>query len=307
MQGVLTNGLYMGQGIFNRRNHKTGRLNPREDWIICAVPAIIPEATFHAVQRKRTSRRPAQVPPRVVASPTLLTGLLKCGACGGGMTLATGKGGRYRYYRCNTRLRTGSGCRSENIPTGKLDSAVRQALCERVFTERRVRRMLEALRERLDKARGHSSDRLRTLRAEFERNRLASERLYEAVERGLLPMDGTLTKRAHELQARRQALLADIAGLERERQFPMELLSPRHVEGFCRALRAKMLDPQSEFGKRYLRLLVEEIRVEGESVVMRGSYAALALAMGTKNVGTAGEVPRFGPGWLSGQGSNQQP
>jgi hypothetical protein len=59
-----------------------------------------------------------------------------------------------------------------------------------------------------------------------------------------------------------------------------------------------MLDPQSEFGKRYLRLLVEEIRVEGESVVMRGSYAALAQAMGTKNLGASPEVPRFGPGWL---------
>ena len=42
--------------------------------------------------------------PLQVNSPTLLTGLLKCGKCGAGMTLATGKGGRYRYYKCNTRI-----------------------------------------------------------------------------------------------------------------------------------------------------------------------------------------------------------
>ncbi len=307
VEGALTNRLYVGQGLFNRRNHKTGRLNPAEEWIVCAVPAIIPEGTFRGVQDKRASRQPARVPPRLVSSPTLLTGLLKCGACGAGMTLATGKGGRYRYYRCNTRIRTGGGCQSENIPTGKLDAAVRQALCERVFSERRVRRMLQALGDRLHKAGGHSSDRLRTLRGELERNRLASERLYEAVERGLLPLDGTLTKRAHDLQVRRQALLAEIAGLEREKQFPMELLSPRNVEGFCRALRAKMLDERSEFGRRDLRLLVEEIRVEGQTAVMRGSYAALAQAVGTRNLDTPGGVPRFGPGWLPGQGSNLQP
>jgi len=303
VQAALTNRLYVGEGVFNRRNHQTGRLNPAEEWIVCRVPAIIPEATFRAVQEKRAARQPARVAPRVLCSPALLTGLLKCGGCGAGMTLATGKGGRYRYYRCNTRIRTGCGCERGNIPTGKLDAAVRQALCERVFTERRVRRMLEALRDRMHKAGSRSGDELRRLRAEVEQNRRASERLYEAVERGLLPLDGTLTKRAHDLQVQRQALLAEIAGLEREKLYPVDLLSAKHVRAFCKALRAKMLDERSEFGKRYLRLLVEEIRVEGQTAIMRGSYAALAQAVSTKDLGTEGAVPRFGLGWLPGKDS----
>jgi site-specific DNA recombinase len=37
----------------------------------------------------------------------MLTGIVKCGCCGAGMTLATGKGGRYRNYKCNTRIGKG--------------------------------------------------------------------------------------------------------------------------------------------------------------------------------------------------------
>ena len=220
------------------------------------------------------------------------------------MTLATGKGGRYRYYRCGTRIQKGTGCEAANVPVEKLDTAVRRAVCERVFTEERVRRTLEALAKRLDARRDGSREHLRTLRSELERTQRGSQRLFEAVERGLLPMDGALAKRAHELQARRDAVLLEIASLERERQLPAELLSAGRVKAFCTALRAKMRDPRSEFGKRYLRLLVEEIRVEGRSVVMRGNPAALAQVVAAKNLSGEEIVPRFGLGWLPKRDSN---
>ena len=50
--------------------------------------------------------------------------------------------------------------------------------------------------------------------------------------------------------------------------------------------------------------LVEEIRVEGQTAVMRGSEAALAEAMSTGGEGIPGPVPRFGPGWLPGKGES---
>ncbi len=49
-----------------------------------------------------------------------------------------------------------------------------------------------------------------------------------------------------------------------------------------------MLDERSEFGKRYLRLLVEEIRVEGQTVILRGSHAAVAQVMATHAGGGSG-------------------
>ncbi|MBI4194292.1 MAG: hypothetical protein HY526_04355 [Betaproteobacteria bacterium] len=59
--------------------------------------------------------------------------------------------------------------------------------------------------------------------------------------------------------------------------------------------------------KEYLRLLVDEIRVEKKSVMLRGSHAALAHAVAETNPGTLGGVPRFAPNWLPDQGSNLGP
>ncbi len=306
VETVLANPAYIGEWAFNRRNHKTGQMNPREEWVLTRGPAILEEEIFKQAQDRRAARHASQVPARVVSSPTFLTGLLKCGICGAGMTLATGKGGRYRYYKCSTRIRKGAGCTATNIPADALDAAIRRTACERIFTEARVRRMLEQLQRRIAKHHIGSGEQLRKLRAELEENQTGSRRLLEAVEKGLLPMDGTLAKRSHDLQARRQALLLEIAGLERGKLLPAELLSAKHVKAFCAALRAKMLDARSEFGKRYLKLLVDEIRVEGNTVVMRGSYGALARAMGTKNLGTDAEVPRFGLEWLPIWDSNSQ-
>ncbi len=61
------------------------------------VPPLIDQATFDAVQAHLRARNPRVTPARVVSGPTLLTGICFCGACGGAMTLRTGKGGRYRY------------------------------------------------------------------------------------------------------------------------------------------------------------------------------------------------------------------
>jgi hypothetical protein len=57
------------------------------DWIAVPVPPLIDEADFDLVQASLAARNPKKAPPRIISSPTLLTGLAKCGTCGSGMTL----------------------------------------------------------------------------------------------------------------------------------------------------------------------------------------------------------------------------
>ena len=85
------------------------------------------------------------------------------------------------------------------------------------------------------------------------------------------------------------------------------MIGEAQVDGFCRALKSKFFDRASNLGKEYLKLLVDEIRVQGRQIIIRGSYLALALAVGTKKLGNRGEVPSFGDVWLPGQDSNLQP
>jgi hypothetical protein len=62
------------------------------------------------------------------------------------MTLAAGKGGRYRYYKCNTRISKGIVyCESENLPMQKLDAMMLNSLADRVFTAARVPRRARML------------------------------------------------------------------------------------------------------------------------------------------------------------------
>ena len=118
-------------------------------------------------------------------------------------------------------------------------------------------------------------------------------------------MDDTLQHRSHKLQARRQEILLEIAGLKRQRDLPTDLLKPQHIHAFTTAIRSKLLDRESRFGKEYLKLLVNEIRINGDEAQITGSYAALAGAIAETKKGTIGRVPTFASNWLLDLGSNQ--
>ena len=94
---------------------------------------------FDAVQTMLRAKNPRVLPPRVVTGPILLTGIATCASCRGGMTLRTGKTGRYRYYTCSTCARQGkSACKGRSIPMDKLDRLVTERLADRLLTPERV-------------------------------------------------------------------------------------------------------------------------------------------------------------------------
>jgi hypothetical protein len=68
-----------------------------------SVPAIVDAETFERAAKRRESSHPKAGPRRAMASPAPLVGLPKCGHCRAGMAQATGKAGRYRYYKRTTR------------------------------------------------------------------------------------------------------------------------------------------------------------------------------------------------------------
>jgi site-specific DNA recombinase len=309
---ILTHRAYIGEYCFNKYEKRGGvvrRLKPQHEWVLVRVEPIISDELFAAVQEKLAARSPERVPPRVVNCPTLLTGLLKCGRCGAGMTLATGKGGKYRYYKCSSRILKGKDtCTTENLPTDQVDRLVLSSLADQVFTASRVTSMLEGIRKRLHRSRDSHDGKVKQLTKELEDVQKRSGQFYEAVEKGLLPMDASLTERANKLQAQRQALLTELASIRRLKQMPMEAFGPKNVVAFTKALRERLLGQDRTFGKRYLKLLVEEIRYQDKRLVMKGSYAAVGRVVGEGQLDTPNrKVPCFGMDWLPGQDSNLRP
>jgi len=307
VQNMLSDTAYMGDYVFNKKQIRTRMVKPEGEWVRVPIDAIVSAETYQAVKAKRHQRSPEVTPARVVNSPTLLTGLLRCDNCGAGMTLATGKGGRYRYYKCNTRIgQSINACSTPAVPVAKLDRAVLTALADKVLTPERLKAMLRELKARLKAVQAGSDETAQLLRRELAELEASTNRLYEAVEKGLLPMDDTLTARAQKLKARREALMIELAGVRRSKEMPASLLSQAHLEEFGTALRARLQEGAGGFPKRYLRQFVSEIRFDGKRLTMSGRKDALLAAALEKKMGTT-RVPTSGLSWLPDLGSNQGP
>src|SRR5262249_49116247 len=115
--GILQNELYAGVIIWNRtrkiRSPDTGkrlqRPNPPSAWHRQDAPhfAIVDRAVFDAAQKRKAARSTGHSShhrrPRHI-----LSGLLKCGACGGGMSAAgKDKSGKIRI-RCSSWIESGN-------------------------------------------------------------------------------------------------------------------------------------------------------------------------------------------------------
>lgn len=135
--GILANPIYAGRQVWNRsrwvKHPDTGRRvrqeRPAAEWVTVDKPelAILPAATWEAVQarlkgRHRNTASQGGRPPR-----HLLSGLLRCGECGGPMVVVD----RYRYG-CATAKERGtcpSRVRFARIPAeASMLAAVREEL-----------------------------------------------------------------------------------------------------------------------------------------------------------------------------------
>ncbi|WP_353618731.1 recombinase family protein [Ochrobactrum sp. AP1BH01-1] len=115
--GMLRNPIYYGVLIWNRvtmvRDPETGkrvsRNNPESEWQRKDVPAlrIVDEETAAKVQARIEERTFNMSPERAPKRPRMLSGILKCGKCGGGMTLDGYNRGRMRV-RCVRTRETGA-------------------------------------------------------------------------------------------------------------------------------------------------------------------------------------------------------
>src|SRR5450631_105560 len=115
--GILQNELYAGRLIWNKvrmvKDPDTGRRvsrpNPKSEWQSADVPelAIVSRDLFHTAQQRKQARGCTH--PNYQRRPRhILSGLLRCGACGSGMsTNGRDKSGRIRI-RCSAASASGT-------------------------------------------------------------------------------------------------------------------------------------------------------------------------------------------------------
>lgn len=203
---VLTRTTYVGRHRFNLRCLKTGERKPETEVVEMAVPPLIGEAEFQAVQERLKLRSPAFIAPRIVSGPTLLTGICFCARCGGAMTLRTsGKGKQYRYYTCSTTARQGqTGCKGHSVPMDKLDGLVAAHLENRLLDPERLETFLAAVLHRRQEWAERRQSQVTDLRRRATEAEAKLKRLYDAIEAGIADLaDPMLKARIGELTALR--------------------------------------------------------------------------------------------------------
>jgi len=307
---LLSDMVYMGEYYCNIVDSKAQKKRPPSEWIKVTVPPIIDAATFEQVRLLREERAPDKTPPRVVASPTLLTGLLTCGVCGNSMTLVTGKSGRYKYYKCTRRQNHGNhACTSTNLPMEKLDDQVLHRLVEKVLAPERLHVLMMELRKRIKSSKDDQQERINAINLQIKQTEKRQENLLDAIESGVIERDDIVQRRAQQLKATRDALFVEMAGVRRDHALPaVEYLKTSQVDTFGQVLRQKLLAKDSGLAKRYLNILVDEIVVNDKVATIKGSYAALAATMGEiKRMGNLNQVPTFIPEWRARRDSNSRP
>ena len=112
--GILNNELYIGRLVWNCLRYikdpdtgkRVSRLNPQSEWIVQGVPElrIVEDELWSRVKDKhkavRIARKPLQDGNTLGARkrpPYLFSGLIKCGACGGGCSMISAT-----HYGCST-------------------------------------------------------------------------------------------------------------------------------------------------------------------------------------------------------------
>ncbi|MFC4727100.1 recombinase family protein [Coralloluteibacterium thermophilus] len=239
--GILANPIYVGRQIWNRshwvKHPDTGRRvrqeRPEHEWIVREKPelAIIDRATWDAAQARQRGRSKATGtagrPPR-----HLLSGILRCGGCGGPMSIID----RYNYGCATAKARGGVCPDPMRVRIRDAEDSLLASIRTDLLTERRFAELQREVTARLRKAAPDESAARRRL-AEAERVR---ENIMAAIRAGII----TPSTKA-ELERAEDDVRAATAEIEAVRNFRPATLVPRLRERWER-----MVADLAEAGKR---------------------------------------------------------
>ena len=147
--GVLNNEIYVGRLVWNRQSFvkdpatgkRQARPNPESEWIVTEVPElrIIDQALWDRVKTRQEGRKIEQTDreawerrkPRF-----LLTGLVKCGCCGGGFSTI----GKDRFGCSNSRNKGTSVCTNRTgITRQELEGRILSILSQQLMDPKLVK------------------------------------------------------------------------------------------------------------------------------------------------------------------------
>ena len=245
---------------------------PAEDRTSIAVPALVGEGLFEAVQAQLEEDRRRRR-DRAGSGPYLLQGLVVCKRCGYGcygkpVSRASARGEvRYAYYRCtgSDAYRFGGQrlCWNKQVRTDLLDDAVWEDVRRLLSEPERVRAEYE---RRLRASGGDTSPDIQHVNKSIANVKKMISRLIDAYGEGLL-------ERA-EFEPRISAARERLAKLEGERRERMEAAAREselrlvigQLEAFAARVSEELREPDWEARRAIVRALVKQVELDEQEV-----------------------------------------
>ncbi|CAH1665943.1 Recombinase family protein [Hyphomicrobiales bacterium] len=301
---MVGNTVYKGEAVFNRMDSKTRKEKPASDHIVVTCDPIIDPARFDALQAQLKERNPRVTAPRVVTGPILLTGIATCASCGGGMTLRTGKSGRYRYYVCASCAQKGkTACKGRSVPMDRLDAAVMESMADQLLTPERVAALLRGLMDRQTRRDEDYANRLTALRAKLSEAEGRLGRLYQAIENGIADAsDPTLKERVAAVKTERDIARVAFDRAVAEMQ-PDARITEDKIAAFVAVMRENVLTGDVPFRRAYLRAVIDNVEVDDTEIRIHGRRTVLERLVMGGGAAPAG-VPSFVRKWRARKDSN---
>jgi site-specific DNA recombinase len=297
--GILNNDLYVGRLVWNRQRfvkdpatgRRQARLNPKGRWIVEQVPQlrIIADDLWQRVKdrqdqtrleitkedgvRSERARRPAY----------LLSGLLKCGVCGGGFSKVS-----QHHYGCSAARNRATCGNLLTVRRDRVEALVLDGLRHHLMQPDCVKEFIAEYHRELNRLSAGQDAAKTQLAAELARIKRNLHQLIEAIKAGV--PGASVKDEIGQLEQRRTEIEANLASAPapKLRLHPnLAELYRRKVAALANALNAEHMRAEATTA---LRGLIEEIRLvpaDGKlRIELYGELAALiALA--------AGEAPRI--------------
>ena len=210
--------------------------------------------------------------PRKVASPYLLSGLLKCGVCGRSMMGQSAKSGTFHYYVCGTRFRQGRGlCDMKAVRTRQLEELVLEKVKYIVLTKENLEELVRLVNEELASSLEGANERIRYLRGQRSDILKRLERLYDSLESGTLEPEDL----APRIKEQRQKLdVLERAEMEAKQMLDagrVELVDREMVMGYLGRLGEVLQYGTPAERRTFLKSFIQAIEVNNSEATIRYS------------------------------------
>ncbi|GGM00385.1 resolvase [Pseudooceanicola nanhaiensis] len=297
--GILNNELYAGVRVWNRlqyrKNPETDQRASRgrdvEEIIRVEVPhlRIVDEELWQAVKARQDGQRRTLskgAPSTLRRKRYLLSGLVRCGRCGGNMTVA-GSGKSRAYYCANAKEKGPSVCRGmPGLRIDRLQPLVLSGLRDELMTPEAVERFRSQFLDRVAEARKERDTEQASLRRAIAQEQKAIDGALRAIR------DDMATKSVYamlgEAEEKKEALKAELAAVEAPALDIPENLAALYREQVD-ALADTLSDPEvvhraSEIlGGLIDRIVIQHEETAGHTAEIEGKLLGLLSFADAKN------------------------